>query len=564
MPQRDEEIKMPSLDAGAPAPGSSAQAGGLAASGVSSSRMGPSPINGGMPGKPSPKKKRSKYLLILFLLAAFVTVGVVPVGKIPLLRNAVWMMGFSEEDTAHMSFLKALFTWADNGFVFRSVPPAENSYSFFDRNGGRAGRLVNGQAASGLFNMREANAAGSRQGLRPGQLAGAAGAETWGKDSSVKVSVAGNASASTDANSSAKGNTVFFGEDPTLVQADKDQGFDTAAAGVKKNARITGASGGTDWFNQAVQKAALVDVQNLAPNALGTGTSSLTTLTGLDNIGHEKSVRDLNFAWLLGKAARRSSKPLVRKTLATISWTGGEVPKKVFEVSGSSGIGIDPDMVVGDIADIKTKMQEEKECDDKTASEGKRISSVMQAAMEDIAALKGSFPFDTCDSAKLAAWENNVKEVEKKCRTAAASYDSINQACKINHKGTQGNCQAVRLQDMVNEQRAKCTEMIPEAERLAQEAAAEAGTMPAPVDEKELDPSKGVGEVSGTGYNSQTVDENVNRQFNVPLDGKDNADGDGFFTKPGSIAGGDSQSESGSAAGDVSGMLDNLLDRWKK
>lgn len=563
MPQREEEIKMPSLGAGVAAPGPAAQAGGVP-SGVSSSRAGRPAADGFMPGKPSPKKNRRKYLLLLFLLAAFVTAGVVPVGKIPLLRNVAWMMGFSEEDTAHMSFLKALFTWADNGFVFRSVPPAENAYSFFDRNGGQSGRLINGQAASGLFNMREVDAAGLRQGRGAERVTGAAGAETWGKDSSVKVSVSKDASAATDANSSAKGNVVFFGEDPTLVQADKNQGFDTAASGVKKNARITGSAGGTDWFNQAVKKASLVDVQNMDPNVLGTGTSSLTTLAGLDNIGNSKDVRDLNFAWLLGKAARRSSKPLVRKTLATISWTGGEVPKKVFEVSGSSGIGIDPDTVIGDISDIKTKMKEEAECDEKSSSEGKNISAIMQAAMEDIEALKGSFPFDTCDSGKLAAWETSVREVERKCRTASASYDSINQACKINQRGTQGNCSAVRLQDMVNEQRGKCGEMLPEAERLAQEAAAEAGTMPAPVDEKDLDPSKGIGDVPGTGYNSQTAEENVNRQFNVPLDGKDNADGDGFFTKPGSIAGGGSSSQSGSASGDVSEMLDGLLDRWKK
>lgn len=582
MQEHNQEIKMSRLgEQTAPLGGGRPVPGTTAGNGVSMqpvpSRPAPVPGQPGeqMPNPPQmpapqgnqkPPKKKKKLVFLLFLLILLITAGtVVPVGKVPLLRNMAWMMGFSQEDTEHMSFLKALLTWVDDGFVFRASSPAEDSYSFFDRNGG-SGRLVNGRPVSGLFNMQKLNAAQLRQRRRAEQVTGRAGAETLGKDSRSVVRLAGNASAGTDANSTAKGNTVFFGEDASRLQAGKEYGFDTTK-GVKRNKNIVNASGnGLDWFDSAVNKATLQGTEILLPRQLGAGQGSLTTLEGLGNVGDKKDVRDLNFAWLLGKAARRSTKPLVRKTLATISWSGGEVPKKVFEVSGASGIGIDPDTVVGDIADIKLKMKEEKECDDKTSAEGRRIQTVMQEAIDQINALKNSFPFNTCEDSKLGVWVNAVREIEGSCRQASSSYQAISTACRVQH-GNQGTCSAERLLDMVQTQRETCANMLEEAQRLAQEAAEEAGegVAPAPVKPEDLNPSEGIGDVSGTGYNAEEVEKNVNRQFNVQLEGKSSAEGDGFFTKPGgSISGGSGSSDESSESSDLAGMLDNLLDRWKK
>ena len=65
--------------------------------------------------------------LVLLLLGS-----VIPVGKIPFLRNLVWAMGYSPEETENISFLKALLTWNEHNKIMngeRQDPDGSNVFA---------------------------------------------------------------------------------------------------------------------------------------------------------------------------------------------------------------------------------------------------------------------------------------------------------------------------------------------------------------------------------------------------------------------------------------------------
>lgn len=520
----------------------------------------PQPVRRKMPGK-----KTLVFLAILLIL--LITAGVVvPVGKIPLLRNMVWMMGYTPEDTEHISLLRALFSWGDKEKLRASIS-ADNMYSVFDRNGGADG-YSQGGPRSGLINVRAVNDSLARQGRRGDFLSGQTVDREGPGGKATDVRLSGKESAAATQANLAKQKEVFFGADDPRVPRDKNDGFDTTK-NLSKAGNIVGAQK-TDWFGAFVDKASLQDSEDLDKMLNREGQSSLTSLADMGYIGNQKAARDLNFAWLVGKAARRSTKPILRKTLASASWNGAELPKKVFDTTGSSGIGIDPDSVVGDIGDIKQKIKEEEECKLITKEGQETLPNVMDAAKGMIGALKNEAPFpgNTCDEAALNAWVGQVGQVESKCQEAKGTYEVIGNKCKIKIANA-GSCSAVRLRGMADDQREKCAALIAEAQQKADEEAAANGTVAAPVDPAAIDPSKGSDEIPGTGYDQEEANKNVDRQFNIGLDGKDGTDGDNFFTNPGAtLTGGGSGSSEGSSSGGSGGsvqdQLSDLLNSWKK
>lgn len=119
------------------------------------------------------------YALLLLLLL-FLGVSSVPnVKNIPVLSALARAMGYSEEQMASISFLKALFYWADD----ERGPHArqeKNAYFVFSSQPGRFDALARGAGAYGavgsgsssLIDMRAVNASLKGQGKTTDQVKG--------------------------------------------------------------------------------------------------------------------------------------------------------------------------------------------------------------------------------------------------------------------------------------------------------------------------------------------------------------------------------------------------------
>ena len=88
----------------------------------------------------------------------------------------------------------------------------------------------------------------------------------------------------------------------------------------------------------------------------------MTPLSLLDDAGRYKAQRDMYYAWLTSRTATRVSDIMLKKTLAGAGFNGAEIPRKVFDSSMSSGIGLTSDAVVGDLDNIKLRLKKEEEC----------------------------------------------------------------------------------------------------------------------------------------------------------------------------------------------------------
>ena len=67
------------------------------------------------------EKLRSKevWVVLVLFLFFFSLCGFVPVGKIPFLRNIAYAMGYSAEEAAKISMLKALLSWKEHQAIMR-------------------------------------------------------------------------------------------------------------------------------------------------------------------------------------------------------------------------------------------------------------------------------------------------------------------------------------------------------------------------------------------------------------------------------------------------------------
>lgn len=462
------------------------------------------------------RSKKAWALFVLFFFLLLIT-GVVPVGKIPFLRNLAWAMGYTPEETQDISLLKALLSWNEHAKIMRGELPDPDAANVFGNDGGfsSARQRLESERNSNLINLRAVNASLAQQGQAADRLAGSfysvdIGEGARGPDVRIRK---GNASANTQANE-AKPGEVYFGADASAVARDPKDGFNTTSS-LKKIANPNIAGGGsTDWLGGLVDKATRADagLEGIA-KSLETG-GTLAQLAPVTEIGRHKAQRDMYYAWLTGMSARRTPQLVLKKTLASASFDGSERPKKVFDSSGYSGIGINPDDVVSDLDNIKLRLQNEKECERALNSSGDTLTNQLQAAKNGINTLAGSFP-KNCDEVD-GSFPNRLSALRNQCEQVKNAYSDLGTFCGVSVKsGREGTCTTNNLQGRYDAYAGYCQAEKEKCQALTtpEEQAACLGEIKSAADYDE-------GDCRGGGCSEEGVGKLVEGTFNVGVNGK--------------------------------------------
>lgn len=380
--------------------------------------------------------------LVLLLLGS-----VVPVGKIPFLRNLVWAMGYSSEETENISFLKALLTWNEHNKIMNGERQDPDGSNVFAGDSGSLKEQLEKAKASQLFNLRALNASLARQGRALDALATAySQVDTGDGIKRPGVAVPTDAVAKTQANSTQQAE-VYFGTDSSALARNPKDGFDSTQT-LKKiaNANIAGGSG-TDWFMRAVDKAKSMDSGLTALTQTLKKGGGLTPLNINADFNTNKARRDLYYVWLTSMAAKRAKNPGLSKMLAGAGFSGAEMPKRVFDSSGmAGGMGIDPNSMVAEMDSIKMALHQEEMCNATLKDTGGSIDEQISSSYEAIKSLPGSFPA-SCDDVN-GNFTNNLAGIRNSCKAVEKAYSNLNSTCGVKMKNAQTEkCTTLRLED---------------------------------------------------------------------------------------------------------------------
>jgi len=390
-------------------------------------------------------RSKKAWMLLVFFLLLLIVGGFVPVGKIPLLRNLAYAMGYTPDETQKISLLRALFSWSDHEKMLRGEIPNPDELSVFGEGGGFL-TAAGAKAQNKLINLRAVNASLARQG-RPQDLAGAsystvpvnAGEKPKPSDISIRKA---DASAATQANT-AQQSDVFFGTEVSAVGRKKTDGYDSVGTLQKiKNPHIAGASS-IDKLGILIDKATRSDagLANIAKDIDKGGM--LTKLGGIKEQGNSRAHKDMYYAWLMGRTARRTPNPVLKKTLAGAGFNGAELPKSVFTASGFSGVGINPDDVITDMDSVTKYLELDKECQQAVQDVGDAAGDLKSAAIGKIKSLH--FPAN-CDEALGSSYLTQLGNIVADCKSVSHVYDTQLRS-KCNISTVPPSCSANKLED---------------------------------------------------------------------------------------------------------------------
>ncbi len=414
--------------------------------------------------------------LILAALVFLFGIGVlVPVGKIPLLRHLVYAMGYSRDEASHLSLLKALFSWNDHAAMARGERPDPDGLSVFGEGGGFLNSKSE-KAKNKLFDLRSVNSSLAKRGQRGENVRNASGRPEGEERRASNVRVGNpDAAVNTQANQ-AKQREVFFGTDAGEIARGKTDGFNSVNSLKKiKNPNIARGSGGSNsWMDRLVDKAVRTDsnLENIMKN-VDKSSSSLAKFSDIDSIGDSRAKRDMYYAWLTGRTARRTPQVVLKKTLAASGFNGAEMPRSVFTSTGFSGVGINPDDVVADMDSVQKYLDLDKNCRD-AIEHGANAAPTYDEIQNTINSLPGSFP-PKCEgrTSHLANYRNHLYSMSQKCGSMREAYVNIQQGCATLSINL-GSCQTEKLylyaaafDSYCEELEEACTHIEDEEERAA-------------------------------------------------------------------------------------------------
>jgi len=375
-----------------------------------------------------PWLRSKKMWCLVAVLMVLLAIGTwVPVSKIPFLRNLVYAMGYTPDETKNLSLLKALFSWNDHSKMMRGELPDPDEASILSSGGSLTAASL--QAQGQLINVRSVNASLARRGQKGDYLSGVYNPPQGMADPSGGVRVENTkVSAATQANGSQLAE-VFFGEDSSAIARDKNDAFDSTNT-LKKvaNRSIAGSTRSTDWFEKLVDKAVRseADLSGLMEGKNNT-KSTLANVGSAGKIGDSRAKRDLYYAWLTGRAARRTPQVILKKTLAAAGFNGAEMPRSVFTASGFSGVGIKPDDVVADMDSVKKYLELDKQCQ-QALSGGQGKEALMEDTYQKIDSLPGSFPA-TCGDVGNSGFMTKLTGLASNCKQLRKSYEQVQKGC---------------------------------------------------------------------------------------------------------------------------------------
>lgn len=414
----------------------------------------------------APKSYKKWGIAAVCVLAALIALFTVPAHSVPGLSRLVTAMGHNEADGQTMSIAKALFSWTAD-----TIGLGEGErYEVFSRNTERDAYGEKGPPSK-LFSIRSLNRSLTRRGKKADALKDSAfdgrlnNLESVGPTVAVSRKIQG---LSPEAQSAInlKGES-YFGEDAQqkeLLQAyGNTLSLDTSKM-LKKNTAVVG-SVKVDPLSNYVDKltgAATTDVDKALRGSVRGGSRAV-----LNTINEEaRSMRDLEFVLLMSNAANRAPQPVLKKTLAVAGFINAELPKKVFDSSGSVALPkVDNDAIVRDLGTTKDLLKREDKCRTTAMASPDVLLPAMTTAKELTGSLAASFPKSCSDTAGINNFRNNLNRLKSICNSVQGVYINMQRDCGMGVK-TQGTCATGRLDSQLSGFLAACQQNPEEVPNL--------------------------------------------------------------------------------------------------
>ena len=332
------------------------------------------------PPKPQqPKPSRRRWLWVLGIICFLFLGGIsswVPVGRIPLLRNLAYAMGFTPDDTARISFLRALLTWTDKTIGLPgnwSDDPSRISL-FAGRSRTGAGKNAGDENDAAGLNVRMDRDSGQTSLINIGALHKLQREKGRALDSVRGAVMPGPGQAEAQADpaqlrddrvvvrteSNRVQSDVYFGTDADAVGRAAQDGYDSSKTLAKvKNPHIADGKP-IDWLLNTTQRLMQTNNPLGGKNRQLEGTR-VSWGDSMESLGDKKDRKDLYRAWITSRMAKYTSNLMLKKSLADVGFLGAELPTMASMTLGG-GMQIDGSSFQEDQEGWKEYLEFERKC----------------------------------------------------------------------------------------------------------------------------------------------------------------------------------------------------------
>ncbi len=392
-------------------------------------------------------------LVVLLLLFLGGISGLVPVEKIPGLRNLAYAMGFTKDDTARMSFLRALLTWTDKTIGLPGNWSGEGgNAALLARVDGAAGTIggaedtgyalpgLNALSRAGgqtsLIDMQALNALQRQKGYALDGVRGAVKLTPGQEEADLGPAVVRDDKVNVRTEANRDKGEVFFGSDTTAVNRNFKDGYDSTKTLAKvKNPHIADGKP-IDWLMNTTQQLMRTNgpLGGINRQLSGTRVSWGDNIAGL---GEQKPHRDLYNAWISSRMGDRTSNIMLKKSLADVGFLGADLPTMASTALGG-GVQIDTTSFQEDQEAWKEYLEFERKCKEAFNTAGGRITDQIKKFNELVN--KGDswdFPPNCAEaypqriSYANSKFSQNIGQIESYCNTINADYEVLENQCYL-------------------------------------------------------------------------------------------------------------------------------------
>lgn len=421
---------------------------------------GKPPVEQKFTSRPQKRHRLAWVLAILCFLFLGTVGGVIPVEKIPFLRDLAYAMGFTKDDTARMSFLRALLTWTDRktGVVPGDWENPESRAALWERlygkltaeNEDEVGAFARMQHESGKTNLIDINALNALQRQRGWKLDGIRssvspipGQETLQDPARVrddKVNVR------TEANQD-KGE-VYFGSDANSVTRNFQDGYDSVNT-LKKIANPHIANGEPiDWLRNMTQRMMKTD---LSLGGIDKELHGTQVNWGMNTsaVGEDKPHRDLYYAWISSRMSKYTSNLMLKKALADTAFMGADMPNTASNVLMFGGIQVDAVSLQEDQEAWKEYMEFERKCKEAQNTSASVIDDSITEfnnLVHSTSTTDWDFPAHCAAEGALSGsfegtnFARSLGRIQQICSRLQTEYNKLRNECRMQIAESPSNC----------------------------------------------------------------------------------------------------------------------------
>ena len=402
----------------------------------------------------SKRSHRWGWVLVVLLLLFIGSISsLVPVERIPFLRQLAYAMGFTKDDVAQMSFLRALLTWTDKTVGL----PGNWSEDFLNtsllaRKGhtnttaeeenylaGLNARMNRANGKTSLINMAQLQQLQREQGRPLDAVHGAVMPTAGQEQAQADPAQLRDDRVIVRTESTIVQGDVYFGSDPGTVSRNTQDGFDSSKTLTKiKNPYISDGKP-IDWLSDMAQKM-IRTTDSLAGIDRELSSTRVNWKGEVMDTGDQKGQRDLYHAWITSRMAGYTSNNMLKKALADSSFLGASIPNTATNVLSYGGVQVDSDSFAQDQKEWKEYLEFERKCKEVLDTAGARIEQATRNFNNRVGdTSQWDFPANCVEAYPAnehpysgSKFSKRIDEIYQSCEKMDEDYQELENKCYLN------------------------------------------------------------------------------------------------------------------------------------